>query len=773
MKKFYFMSLFMILFFVFYPITVNASGETKVTSNGLVYSYFSEEENSIEIVGYEGNEKRVTIPSEIESKPVITIGEEAFYYNESIEEIVFEGNLKSIGLGSFYECENLKSVTFCDSIEIISTEAFAYCYNLTDIVFPENLTEIGEDSFVETAITNITIPESVSVLWNNAFGSCDNLVSIDVADGNEDYSSVDGVLYNKNKTKLICCPAGKRSVDIEDTVLQIEQKAFYFCDKINEIILPESISRIGDEAFRGTSISQLIIPKKTSFIGEYVFYACSKLSNIDVESENVFYASENGVLFNKQKTKLICCPSQKSDINIPDTVIEIGMASFGCCDQLTMLIIPNSVTTIGEEAFAWAENLSYLYVPESVVEIGRAALSDVLRIDCNAKSVIEKYAIEHGLNYTIHKHNIVDNQVCAICGKIIPVATGKFVLLKSFLLEKGQTDYAGNKYFQDTVMVSAKRGNTATISYIEDEAKFKFCCKDINGNQTVSTITMFIDENGSQTVTVDYSHDVFSLNASATFDVSGYTPNGKVYFEKTSSSILDNSEIQDLCNAELKSAFTGWDLVLAKNFGFDVNMADMGFTSYEKAGTHTWNSGKVTKKATCGGNGIKTYICTICGATMTEDIPKLNSHTWNSGVITRKATVTSEGEKTYTCTICKETRVEKIPKLKVAKKSQKIKVTTSKKISAKKVKNKAQSFKLSAKSTSGNRVKYKLAKGNKNIKFAESSGKVTVKKGTKKGTYKIKVKMTVSGNSKYKAYSTKKTITIKVIDNSVRIVFSL
>lgn len=765
MKKIFSMSLFMMLFLVFCPIAVNASEETKVTNDGLIYRYFDEEENSIEIAGYEGNEKRITIPSEIESKPVIAIGEEAFYSNENIEEVVFVGNLELIGLGAFCGCENLKSVTFCDSIETISTEAFAYCFNLTDIVFPENLTEIGEDSFVETAITTITIPESVSLLWNNAFGACENLVSIDVADGNKEYSSVDGVLYNKNKTKLICCPAGKSSVNIEDTVLQIDQKAFYFCDKINEIILPESISRIGDKAFYGTSILQIAIPKQVSFIGDYVFYACLKLSNIDVASENDFYVSENGVLYNKQKTKLICCPSQKSNINIPDTVTEIGMASFGCCDQLTRLIIPNSVTIIGEEAFAFAENLSYLYVPESVVEIGRAALYDVLRIDCNANSMAERYAIEYELNYTIHKHNTADNQ-CTICGKIIPVATGKFALVKRFLQEKGQTDDNGNKYFHKIEMVTDKLGAIAIITYIEDEAKFQFTYGNLNNNRVESTIAMYIEENGSQTVTVDYSHITFSLNASATFDVTHYTSGGKEYFEKTSSNILDNSQIQDICNATLESAFAGWDMLLLDNFGFDVNMADMGFTSYEEAGTHT-GDGVVTKQPTCVEKGIMTYTCVICGHVETEEID-FAQHQWKKEYTIDKApTNTETGTKSIHCSICnnrKNGSEQIIPKLEGAanKKSQTINVNTSKKISVKKLKKKAQSFKLSAKSTSGSKVKYKLVKGNKKIKFATSSGKITVKKGTKKGTYRIKVKMTVSENNQYHAYSTTKTITIKV-----------
>ena len=191
---------------------------------------------------------------------------------------------------------------------------------------------------------------------------------------------------------------------------------------------------------------------------------------------------------------------------------------------------------------------------------------------------------------------------------------------------------------------------------------------------------------------------------------------------------------------------------------------------------HNWNSGIITEEATCEKNGIKIYTCTICEDTRREDIPKSNSHIWNSGIITKQATTMREGEKTYTCIVCNETKIEAIPKLtettdnnktpgftnNKAKKSQNIQVATSKKISAKKVAKKAQSFKLSAKSTSGSKVKYKLVKKNKNIKFAASSGKVTVKKGVKKGTYKIKVKMTVSGNDMYDAYSAIKTIKIKV-----------
>lgn len=191
---------------------------------------------------------------------------------------------------------------------------------------------------------------------------------------------------------------------------------------------------------------------------------------------------------------------------------------------------------------------------------------------------------------------------------------------------------------------------------------------------------------------------------------------------------------------------------------------------------------EVKTEATCVSKGITSYTASYeeyKDIIDLDDIPKSNIHNWDMGVVTTETTTANQGEKTYTCTVCKTTRTEIIPQItensngnasnntntdniSTKKKSQTIKATTRKKFSAKKVKNKAQSFKLSAKSTSGSKVKCKLVKKNKNIKFAASSGKVTVKKGTKKGTYKIKVKMSVSGNNQYKAYSTTKTISIKV-----------
>lgn len=612
-----------------------------------------------------------------------------------------------------------------------------------------------------------------------------------------------------------------KSISINDGVENIGDYAFYKCVNLTNINIPDSVIFIGRFAFQYcSSLANVIIPDGVTEIRNNAFEYCSSIENIEIPS-NVTYI--NWSVFSNCKNL--------TSITIPSCVTMIGCYAFDGCSSLESIKIPQSITNIEDYAFRKCNNLKYVFYSGASTQWDSINIEKYNT--CLTSSAIHYSATDHIWNsdYTVDTEstcvatgsksihcsvcNVIKNgsnisipvsenhitelrnekeptyvstgytgdQVCTVCGKIIesgtviPMkerieATGKFALVKKFLQEKGRTDDNGDKYFHNIVMVSDKIGAITTITYIEDEAKFQFAYGNINNNRIESTIAMFIEENGSQTVTVDYSHNIFSINASAIFDVVHYTSGGKEYFEKTSSNILDNSEIQALCNATLKSAFTGWDMLLLKNFGFDVNMADMGFISYEDVGTHT-GDGVVTKKPTCTEKGVKTYTCVICGFVRKEAI-NMTQHQWNKVyTIDKKATNTTVGLKSIHCSICgavKKGSEQIIPKLagNVSVnsnnniKNQTIKSTTSKKISEKKVKKKAQSFKLSAKSTSGIKVQYKLVKKNRNIKFASSSGKVTVKKGTKKGTYKIKVKMTVSENNYYKSYSTIKTITIKV-----------
>ena len=77
--------------------------------------------------------------------------------------------------------------------------------------------------------------------------------------------------------------------------------------------------------------------------------------------------------------------------------------------------------------------------------------------------------------------------------------------------------------------------------------------------------------------------------------------------------------------------------------------------------SHTWDEGVVTKAASCEESGVKTYTCTVCQETRTEDIPSLGGHTWDNGVVTKAAACEAKGVKTYTCSVCQTTRTEEIP----------------------------------------------------------------------------------------------------------------
>jgi len=242
----------------------------------------------------------------------------------------------------------------------------------------------------------------VTSIGEGAFAFCSSLTEITVNAGNEYYVSDNGVLYNKDKTTIICYPAGKTatsfvvpasvtsigdavfsdcvalsSVTIPDSVTSIGQSAFFGCTSLSSVIIPnsvtsiedhvfcsctsltsvtipDSVTSIGSSAFSGCySLTSVTIPDSVTHIGGNVFCDCTSLTAIVVDADNEYYTSDNGVLYNKDKTILICYPAGKTDLSflIPDSVTSIGSSAFRRCTSLTSVTIPDSVTSIGYNAF--------------------------------------------------------------------------------------------------------------------------------------------------------------------------------------------------------------------------------------------------------------------------------------------------------------------------------------------------------------------------------------------------------------------------------------
>lgn len=192
--------------------------------------------------------------------PVVSIGEQAFNECILLTSIIIPESVTTIGEYAFYNCYNLTSINFPSAITSIGNKAFSYCKALTDFVIPDSVINIGEMAFCGCAeLTTITIPKSVSDIGYCAFAGCQNLTQINVDEGNTQYASDNGVLFNKNLTSLITCPGGITGrYKIPDTVQNIEYEAFSICKGLSSITIPADI---------------ISIPK-------YAFYYCSGLTEI-------------------------------------------------------------------------------------------------------------------------------------------------------------------------------------------------------------------------------------------------------------------------------------------------------------------------------------------------------------------------------------------------------------------------------------------------------------------------------------------------------------
>lgn len=224
------------------------------------------------------------------------------------------------------------------SIIAIDIKAFAQFSNLRSVNIPSSIIYIGTKAFLNcTRLQEIDIPSSVAFIGDNAFTTCINLIAINVDIDNLNYSSIEGVLFNKTQTILITYPSAKEDSNyiIPDSVNKIEINSFYLCDNLIDVYITSNVN----EVFSTT------------------FFMCYQLNNIEVDNSNLFYSSDEGVLYNKTYTLLIFCPiALIGDYTILASTTTISQYAF-MGSTLTSVTIPYSVVNIGYGAFTgWNQN---------------------------------------------------------------------------------------------------------------------------------------------------------------------------------------------------------------------------------------------------------------------------------------------------------------------------------------------------------------------------------------------------------------------------------
>ena len=345
------------------------------------------------------------IPSEIDGEPVTAIGYNAFRECDALTSVTIPDSVTVIKEHAFDDCSNMTDVAIPGSVTSIGDSAFRECDALTSVTLPDGILSIGAMAFYSCdEITSIDIPKSVTTIGDEAFNCCNNLNSLTVNANNSNYSTENDVLFDKEKTLLIQYLRAKRktSYSIPDTVREIGYSAFYNSSNLKSIWLPNNLESIADKAFCGcSSLTGITIPNGVTAIGNEAFASCSKLLtvaipdsvtsigndafkpcksliSITVGNNNEYYASDNGVLYDKKQKALLLYPSANNNNSyvIPDGVMTIGKMAFYSCKSLTDVTIPDSVTSIGNNAFASCSALTSITIPDSVTSIGNNALDN-------------------------------------------------------------------------------------------------------------------------------------------------------------------------------------------------------------------------------------------------------------------------------------------------------------------------------------------------------------------------------------------------------------
>ncbi len=375
------------------------------------------------ISSYKSNTPTIVIPSKIKGKPVTTISDGAFNEMTFITSVKLPQGIKKLGKSAFNgckglvsvsipegiteigdntfnNCEKLESINIPSTVKTIGMNAFKKCASLKEIVIPEGVEKISEGAFIDcSSLNKLTLPSTLTYTGLKAFYNTSDLDILMPASASFSLTQMNKNLNIKivgNYTTEQITQIGKTikliqkdlsvSLDMTDAIgtgeiekdafertnlikillpkgiKKINEEAFYRCENLKEVSLPDGLVEIGEWAFDNSGITDVIIPESVTTIGDYAFYCCEAITSISIP-DSVITIGE--CAFDN-------CLSL-SNVTIGKGVSKMASGVFGACENLTNMVIPANVKVIESSAFGSCINLSDVIIEDGVEEISEYA----------------------------------------------------------------------------------------------------------------------------------------------------------------------------------------------------------------------------------------------------------------------------------------------------------------------------------------------------------------------------------------------------------------
>ena len=282
-------------------------------------------------------------------------------YKDIIQKIVVGDGITRIGNKAFHDMESLCSVEGMNDIISVGQSAFGNCRSLEYIELKDRLEKLGNYAFHNTGLKSITFGSGLTTIPTGAFESC-LFTELVLPDG---LKSIENHSFRSNRLL--------QSVIVPEGVESIGDQAFHNCVELKTIVLPESMKTLDTGCFNNTALSEVFLPNQVSYIGNNCLRT-RNLQSIIVGEKNPYFCSEDGVLFNKEKTVLVLFPcAREGEYVVPDSVREIGAGAFSENRVISKVVLPEGITTIDTSAFYLCKNLKEVNLPDSLTTINKGA----------------------------------------------------------------------------------------------------------------------------------------------------------------------------------------------------------------------------------------------------------------------------------------------------------------------------------------------------------------------------------------------------------------